>query len=105
MWEDSIIDSEAKKFIKKEENGKKLPLDIVSHLDFFYNTLLLSHETRNPFNNPKRYPALNFILMPPSVKSVLNGEKGSSILEMHYKLTYPLHFDLCKVIGTSNTKD
>jgi hypothetical protein len=42
MWEDSLIDKEAKKFLKKKQNGRNLSLDIVAHLEFFYNTLLLS---------------------------------------------------------------
>ena len=60
MWEDSLIDMESKKFLKKAENGRKLPLDIVAHLDFFYNTLLMSHESVNPFNRPKAFQALLF---------------------------------------------
>lgn len=55
MWEDSLLDKEARKFLRKPENGRKLPLDIVAHLDFFYNTLLLSHESVNPFNRPKNF--------------------------------------------------
>jgi hypothetical protein len=60
MWEDSLIDKEAKKFLKKGENGRKLALDIVAHLDFFYNTLLMSHESVNPFIKPKNFAALMF---------------------------------------------
>ncbi len=52
MWEDSLIDKEAKRFLKKKENGRQLPLDVVAHLEFFYNTLLMSHESINPFKRP-----------------------------------------------------
>ncbi len=58
MWEDSIIDKEARRFLKKKENGKNLPLDMVGHLEFFYNTLLMSHESVNPFKKPLIYEAL-----------------------------------------------
>jgi hypothetical protein len=67
MWEDSILDKEAKKFLKIPANGRKLPLDIVAHLDFFYNTLLLSHESVNPFNRPKTFQALLFPVFQPTL--------------------------------------
>lgn len=58
MWEDAVIDKEAKRFLKLKENGRYLPLDMVSHLDFFYNTLLVSHETSNPFRRTRYFEAL-----------------------------------------------
>ena len=60
MWEDSAIDNKAKRFLKVKENGRNLPLDIVAHLEFFYNTLLLTHDNVNPFKRPKVYEALLF---------------------------------------------
>jgi hypothetical protein len=59
MWEDATINKAAKRFLKKMQNGKLLPLDIVGHLEFFYNTLLLSDESVNPFKIPSYYQALN----------------------------------------------
>jgi hypothetical protein len=34
MWEDSLIDKEARRFLKKKENGKQLPIDIVGTWSF-----------------------------------------------------------------------
>ena len=67
MWEDSLIDREAKKFLKRAENGRVLALDIVAHLDFFYNTLLMSHESFNPFKKPKLFLALQFPVFQPKL--------------------------------------
>jgi hypothetical protein len=58
MWEDSTIDKASRRFLKYKENGRLLPLDIVGHLEFFYNTLLLSHESINPFRLPEYFQAL-----------------------------------------------
>ena len=57
-WDDEQIDVNVKTFIKDRRNGQYLPIDIVSHLEYFYNTLLLNHDTENPFHNPSNYPAL-----------------------------------------------
>ena len=62
MWEDSAIEKEAKRFLKHKENGRNLPLDILAHLEFFYNTLLLTHDSVNPFKKPQVYEALLFPL-------------------------------------------
>jgi hypothetical protein len=86
MWEDSMLDKAAKAFLKVKDNGRYLPLDIVGHLDFFYNTLLLSHETSNPFNRPRVYQALMF----PLLKGT--KAKGETILDLHKRVTFPLYF-------------
>ena len=82
MWEDAAIDKVAKKVLKVKDNGRHLPLDIVAHLEFFYNTLLMSHETSNPFKKARTYQALLFPL-----HNRVTGEQ--TILEAHLKLTYP----------------
>ena len=60
MWEDTLLDKISRRFLRDMENGKYLSFDIVAHLEFFYNTLLLSHETRNPFKIPRKYQALRY---------------------------------------------
>jgi hypothetical protein len=52
MQEDSEIDELILLFLRQETNGLLLKVDTVAHIDFFYNTLLLSHETINPLNMP-----------------------------------------------------
>jgi len=84
MWEDSLIDKEARRLLKKKENGKLIPIDIVGHMEFFYNTLLMSHESVNPFKRPNIYEALLFPLF--------NGKIGGpprTILEVHRQLIFP----------------
>lgn len=91
MWEDAAIDKEAKRFLKVKENGRNLPMDIVAHLDFFYNTLLLSHETTNPFKKSRTYQALTF---PVFAKGSNGGSptdpRANTILDVHRRLIYPL---------------
>jgi hypothetical protein len=60
MWEDAALDKVAKRTLRVADNGRFLPLDMVAHLEFFYNTLLMSHETSNPFKRPRSYQALLF---------------------------------------------
>lgn len=95
MWEDSLIDKEAKKYLKWKENGRKLPLDIVAHLEFFYNTLLMSHESVNPFKRPQTFEALLYPVFQPK----LGGEYGEmqlvsqTLLDIHRQLVYPRSSD------------
>ena len=88
MWEDASIDRAAKRFLKKMQNGKYLPLDIVAHLEFFYNTLLLSDESVNPFRIPSVYQALNF---PHFTRMMFPGQdRPFTVLEAHRLLIHPL---------------
>jgi len=91
MWEDSLIDREAKKFLKKAENGRKLALDTVAHLDFFYNTLLLSHESLNPFKKPKAFSALQFPVFQPKLGQDCEQLQlvPLTIMDLHRQLIYP----------------
>jgi hypothetical protein len=82
MWEDSLIDKEARRILKKKDNGKHLPLDIVGHLEFFYNTLLMSHESVNPFKRPNIFEALQYQLFNPKI-----GGPPRTLLEVHRQLT------------------
>ena len=58
--------------------------DIVSHMEFFYNTLLCSHSTQNPFRHPLAYPALNY----PVFKD-MSGAPTQTILQFHRQLIFP----------------
>lgn len=60
IYEDTKIDYEIKDLLKNRRYGQIIPSDTLAHLEFFYNTLILGHETENPFKNPKEYPALNY---------------------------------------------
>lgn len=93
MWEDSVIDKEAKRFLKLKENGRYLPLDMVSHLDFFYNTLLVSHETVNPFRRTKVFEALLFPLFYKGMLQSGECEEGNTIIDIHRRLIHPLQFE------------
>jgi|LauGreDrversion4_2_1035121.scaffolds.fasta_scaffold306682_2 hypothetical protein len=90
MWEDSALDKEIKRFLRQRENGRQLPLDILAHFEFFFNTLLMSHETSNPFKKPSAFPALNFPFISGSLAKP--GEE-LSILDMHRHLIHPLEFN------------
>ena len=38
-WADENIEEEIKLLLQDFENGKFIPIDIVSHFEYFYNTL------------------------------------------------------------------
>ena len=85
MWEDSLLDKETRRFLKKKENGKNLPLDIVGHMEFFYNTLLMSHESVNPFKKSMIYEALQY----PVYNSKIGGQPRT-LLDIHRQLIFPI---------------
>lgn len=82
MWEDAALDKVAKRTLRVAENGRYLPLDMVAHLEFFYNTLLMSHETSNPFKRPRCFQAL---LHPYKTR----GGREQTLLDAHLRLNYP----------------
>jgi hypothetical protein len=41
MWTDDKIDAESKNLLKERRNGHHVPLDMVAHLEYFYNTFTL----------------------------------------------------------------
>jgi len=82
MWEDAALDKVAKQTLRVADYGRYIPLDMVAHLEFFYNTLLMSHETSNPFKRPRSYQAL---LHPYKTR----GGSEQTLLEAHLRLTYP----------------
>jgi hypothetical protein len=79
MWTDDKIDAESKNLLKERRNGHHVPLDMVAHLEYFYNTLIYSNKTDNPFANPNQYPALLF------EENVSPG----TLLERHRRVIFP----------------
>jgi hypothetical protein len=59
-WADTNICDELKQLLLKKANGYYLSIDLVAHMDYFFNTLGCDIRTDNPFKEPVRYPALMF---------------------------------------------
>lgn len=59
---DKEIDDNYKVLLVKRRNGAYLSPEIVAHLEYFMNTLNLGYksQTENPFENPAKYPALQY---------------------------------------------
>ena len=80
IWNDAKIDLEAKNILRDRRFGQIIPSDTVAHLEFFYNTLILGHQTDNPFKNPDNYPALHY---------QQSNESPDTLLEIHRKIIFP----------------
>lgn len=59
-WADECLDEVLKAILITYENGRNIPVDIVAHLEYFYNTLECSFSTKNPFECTPNFPALLF---------------------------------------------
>lgn len=44
--------------MSKEDNGKRIPVEIITHLAYFYETSAFKLEFDNPFLSPYDFPAL-----------------------------------------------
>ena len=44
-WADEILDEEIKILLAVYENGKTIPVDMVAHFEYFYNTLDFNFKT------------------------------------------------------------
>ena len=60
-WADECLDEEIKGILCVHANGRLIEVDIVSQLEYFYNTLDCHFTTKNPFDCPQEYPALLFL--------------------------------------------
>ncbi|CDW85236.1 UNKNOWN [Stylonychia lemnae] len=80
VWEDERIDQEAKLLLKERRLGQIIPSDAVAHLEFFYNTLLMSYNTENPFKNPEEFPALLYSNQ---------SETPDNLFEIHRRIITP----------------
>jgi hypothetical protein len=78
-WCDDVIDEEVKTVLSKLANGAYLPVDLISHFEFFYNTQSCGLNTENPFKNLAKYPALNYT----------NEDSRQTLYEKHRKLIFP----------------
>ena len=58
-WADENIDEEIKELLSSGTNSVDMPLDMVAHMEYFYNTLDCHFKTQNPFKCPEQYPALS----------------------------------------------
>lgn len=48
-WADECIDEELKTLLVKKFNGQYLGVDLIAHMDYFYNTLDCHFQTESPF--------------------------------------------------------
>ena len=63
VWADECLDEEIKEMLSHYEKGADIPLDMVCHMEYFYNTLDCDFKVEDPFKNHEnttRYPALQF---------------------------------------------
>ena len=51
-WADEILDEELKAILGTYENGRHIRIDMMAHLEYFYNTLDCNFATTNPFDTP-----------------------------------------------------
>lgn len=64
-WEevpDEEIDANFQLILQRKQNGQYLTPEVVAHFEYFMNTLNMSHknQTENPFDQPLKYPALQY---------------------------------------------
>lgn len=98
-WADECLDEELKGILSEHAHGRLIEVDIVSHLEYFYNTLDCDFTTKNPFDEPEAYPAL---LYKTTIVSSEGGSSGLSpglqnplqqvsrtLLQMHRLIIFP----------------
>ena len=87
-WNDECIDDEIKQLLGSKENGKLITLDMVAHMEYFYNTLQCDNRTLNPFecpNSAKLFPALHCNLKTPA--AAMTG--ALSLYQQHRTVIHP----------------
>lgn len=87
-WSDEIIDEEIKQLLSLAENGKLISLDMVAHMEYFFNTLACSFKTVNPFecaNSASLFPALHTHLHDKTAEAT----GVQSLFQQHRTLIYP----------------
>ena len=89
-WADENLDEELKAFLSDKENGRDTPIDIVSHLEYFYNTLDCNFSTKNPFDHPLNFPVLLY-RGPTSSADSSNASPldEKTLFEKHRALIFP----------------
>ena len=92
VWADENLDEEIKDLLTVYEKGKGMPVDIVSHLEYFYNTLDCHTQTKNPFDFPLNFPALLYREPPLETDSNSQGSNSlveKTLFEKHRALIFP----------------
>lgn len=78
FWDDDVLDEELKSLIlQSAKAGEYLTLDVVAHLEYFYNTLACDVKTNNPFASPAAYPALMVV------------RNGKTLFQRHREIIFP----------------
>jgi hypothetical protein len=88
QWNDECIDEEVRSLLSVKENSKLISLDIVAHMEYFYNTLDCNHKAQNPFecaNSHLLFPALHNHLKDQT--AAITGV--TSLFQQHRTLIYP----------------
>lgn len=67
--DDQEMDRHFKFLLAHRSFGQFLTPEIMAHLSYFMNTLVLSHkhDTENPFENAKNYPAFTYQKVGPDI--------------------------------------
>lgn len=90
-WCDEMLDEQIKEMLKSgETNGTHLPVDLVTHMEYFYNTLDCDviEQMSNPFKSVKDFPAL--IHKVPNPNPDIMAEKAEiTLFECHRNLIFP----------------
>ena len=81
IWADDNLDEEIKEILAVYENGRGFPVDIVSHIEYFYNTLGCSSKTKNPISDPSSFPALLYREQLPSSAASSSSPTASLLAE------------------------
>ena len=90
-WADENLDEEIKTLLAVYENGRDIPVDIVSHFEYFFNTLECTFRTKNPFEQPASYPCLMY-REPISSAASSNSQhthNEKTLFEKHRAIIYP----------------
>ena len=86
-WADELIDEEIKSLLAVKSNGSQIPLDLIAHFEYFYNTLDCQFKPENPFEKPKHHPALLYV---DQTTSMTNSPiKAMTLLEKHRHVIFP----------------
>ena len=77
-WADEFLDEELKGVLKNRSYGSRISVDLVAHMEYFYNTLECDNRTENPFVCSAQYPALTCPVPQPHNSGSKLSEQNSS---------------------------
>ena len=58
IWVDEFLDEELKSMLKTRASGKFIQVDLLAHIDYFFNTMECHTKTEHPLSKPAEYKAL-----------------------------------------------